>query len=484
MKIKEEIKVNGEKENLIYRKLKRNKGITLIALVVTIIVLLILAGISIQMLVGEGGILTNAKDARDRTNIQDIMEQVQMDIAAKKLEKNGEDITEDELKSILKKYGELLGKEGQSILEQTLKTDKGEIKVSDIYNGKIKESGLTADDIYTEQAKYYGGYVKNYPVDINGDGDITKDWKVFYVEDYQGEIDGNEYYNTQQSNKPTTGKRIFLIAADYVGNNCEALTKEETGALKKSGMSQGIESNEAYDCNYYWKSSLDYTYHCTLPNEATSETRACEFPSLFEFTGYNIKDKISNTNSKCASALLCTENWKEFANNKYADFAIGGPTIEMWCDSWNKYYNNMDEETKKLFQEVHEYGNSSNGSGYYVANTESSTSSYDVYVTKSGSKFDSDTASKNAVDTLYFSHPGAFRGIADIDNDDDRETCCGYWLASPCAKSEYYVLKVQYEGKVGYDLSTNFNFGIRPVVCLKSNVQLKKDKEGNYTLIL
>ena len=35
--------------------LKRNKGITLIALVVTIIVLLILAGISIAMLTGENG---------------------------------------------------------------------------------------------------------------------------------------------------------------------------------------------------------------------------------------------------------------------------------------------------------------------------------------------------------------------------------------------------------------------------------------------
>ena len=37
--------------------MKRDKGITLIALVVTIIVLLILAGISISMLTGQNGIL-------------------------------------------------------------------------------------------------------------------------------------------------------------------------------------------------------------------------------------------------------------------------------------------------------------------------------------------------------------------------------------------------------------------------------------------
>ena len=40
--------------------MKNNKGITLIALVITIIVLLILAGISIAMLTGENGILTNS----------------------------------------------------------------------------------------------------------------------------------------------------------------------------------------------------------------------------------------------------------------------------------------------------------------------------------------------------------------------------------------------------------------------------------------
>ena len=47
--------------------LKKQQGITLIALVITIIVLLILAGVSISMLTGENGILSKAKDARDNT---------------------------------------------------------------------------------------------------------------------------------------------------------------------------------------------------------------------------------------------------------------------------------------------------------------------------------------------------------------------------------------------------------------------------------
>ena len=47
--------------------IKKTKGITLIALVVTIVVLLILAGVSINMVLGENGIVTKAKDARDKT---------------------------------------------------------------------------------------------------------------------------------------------------------------------------------------------------------------------------------------------------------------------------------------------------------------------------------------------------------------------------------------------------------------------------------
>ena len=48
-------------------KIKANKGVTLIALVITIIVLLILAGVTIAMLTGENGILTQAAKAKEET---------------------------------------------------------------------------------------------------------------------------------------------------------------------------------------------------------------------------------------------------------------------------------------------------------------------------------------------------------------------------------------------------------------------------------
>ena len=62
--------------------LKNNKGITLIALVITIIVLLILAGVSIAMLTGQNGILSQATTARDDTAKAEAVERINMELNA------------------------------------------------------------------------------------------------------------------------------------------------------------------------------------------------------------------------------------------------------------------------------------------------------------------------------------------------------------------------------------------------------------------
>ena len=60
--------------------LKQKNGITLIALVITIIVLLILAGISISMLSGDNGILQKATDAKTNTEKANEKEQIQIEV--------------------------------------------------------------------------------------------------------------------------------------------------------------------------------------------------------------------------------------------------------------------------------------------------------------------------------------------------------------------------------------------------------------------
>lgn len=74
--------------------MRNNKGVSLVALVITIIVLLILAGITINLTVGSNGILTKAQKAREQTNMSQAKESVELKITNLQTEKEGNaDIT-------------------------------------------------------------------------------------------------------------------------------------------------------------------------------------------------------------------------------------------------------------------------------------------------------------------------------------------------------------------------------------------------------
>ncbi len=123
-------------------KIKSTKGITLISLVVTIIILLILAGVTIATLMGDNGLITRANDAKIATEIADIKEQIQTEILGKQAENQG-NISDSSLETILLKYGTLSNEE--KLIDKTLITTKGnhKIKVSDIFNGTtVKDAPL------------------------------------------------------------------------------------------------------------------------------------------------------------------------------------------------------------------------------------------------------------------------------------------------------------------------------------------------------
>ena len=84
---------------------RKNKGITLIALVVTIIILLILSGISIASITSDNGILTNTKKAKFMTEVRNIDDQIQLNEWDKEHSSSGE------IKNILKidnEYNDIL----------------------------------------------------------------------------------------------------------------------------------------------------------------------------------------------------------------------------------------------------------------------------------------------------------------------------------------------------------------------------------------
>lgn len=83
------------------KDLKNTKAITLIAMVVTIVVLLILAGVSISTLTGENGIITGAMEAKEKTEIAKEQELVNMAVVSARLGQNP-DINYNVLKKNIK----------------------------------------------------------------------------------------------------------------------------------------------------------------------------------------------------------------------------------------------------------------------------------------------------------------------------------------------------------------------------------------------
>ena len=145
--------------------LKSKNGITLIALVITIIVLLILAGVTIATLTGENGILTRASDAREQTERANVIEQARTDILGIQADKKDGNITKGELKTVLDKYFDDVPEDFTIDDVFTTKDEYGnhEIAVSEIYNGNLGET----QEVISKTESYVGYYA-----DIEGDGTV------------------------------------------------------------------------------------------------------------------------------------------------------------------------------------------------------------------------------------------------------------------------------------------------------------------------
>ena len=117
-------------------KKKNARGITLIALVITIIVLLILAGVTINALSGENGILKRATQAKSKTGRSNALEQINLAIITARTEGLGQ-VDKKVLRDEITKAG------------MTVKTDGDDLPwevVSDKYIFRINED-YTVEEI-------------------------------------------------------------------------------------------------------------------------------------------------------------------------------------------------------------------------------------------------------------------------------------------------------------------------------------------------
>ncbi len=151
--------------------MKNNNGITLIALVVTIIVLLILAGVSIAMLTGQNGILNRASQASYQTKLADAAETLSYNCT--------EAISELYTTSYTSSTGSNAGLTGKDLVNTILSTvKKANGKVNDVTVTMSAESVDTWTDSSTKPTVTltYNGHTKVGTVSDKGIswGDVSK----------------------------------------------------------------------------------------------------------------------------------------------------------------------------------------------------------------------------------------------------------------------------------------------------------------------
>ena len=116
--------------------LKNKRGITLIALVITIIILLILASVSLNLVLGDNGIIERAQQALEKTEEAEAREKVELTISEYPLvstEQSFEDFLKSKVPSI---FDEVKKNE-----DGNFEIKKGKYTITVDGQGNIKEVG-------------------------------------------------------------------------------------------------------------------------------------------------------------------------------------------------------------------------------------------------------------------------------------------------------------------------------------------------------
>ena len=345
------------------KKLKKNNiGITLIALVITILIIIILATVTINLALGDNGLINMAELARD----------------------SYANDTEYE------------GEAGANLVSYMNEYIAG-------LNSEKENPALSADEIQQNPTAYYGAEVIGYSTDHSETSGAVATWRIFYADE----------------------NNIYLIADDYISAQY---------APDGKGGSAIFQNSE-------YKLSFD---DIVDDYEGASDIGASSPARKWIDTYLNSNGTSTKVNMKAVAYMLDTNVWGIYAGSK-AEYAIGGPTLEMFCASYKDTHSSRYLECASV-----------TSSGYQIKWSDS-TYEYEV-----------DGLSTNEYHSIYIKSDSS---LAD-----------GMWLASP-AYSIQYLFFADCNGGLNYDKYNHTYPGLRPLVCLKSSVQLEQVDSDTFRIV-
>jgi len=336
--------------------LKKQKGITLIALVVTIVVLLILAGVTISLLLDENGIIAKSKDARTETRVSQIEDEVGMWKQHNFINKESNQAQENADTMLANLISRKLLTEDEIDRDQeliTIKKKDGTI-VKEISYGSVtinisKTPATEKSGAVVLTATATGTMIPNIDM-TNGDEELNN-FVNSLSEDQKKEIIRNGYIKVVNKQDPSANCTTFQDVLDWAkkqGGISEATEDAFWTVVKTSELGiNGITGQILIEFYYNKSTKMIVCYTITNPDNKISNTYIATENGTYTFKiqdmviGKTYTKKVEVTNVD-ANAKYYVANIKEsdinnntakvitkLATRQPIKFAVKNPPA--WC---------------------------------------------------------------------------------------------------------------------------------------------------------
>ena len=432
--------------------LKNKKGITLIALVVTIVVLLILAGVTISLLLDENGIIAKSKDARNANRAGAIKEEITLWKADKFAADNGAGSHEsmDDFLARLKTRG-LISDEDIATIKDTRKLQVGKETIVFPSDAKTLVQAFKDNEIKVGDYLNYNDYV-----------DETRTCTTLTNENGWGDQKYTATKNTywQVLGLDSTGEKLMLISQSPIKK--EMKEEQTTGVIKNKIRLASIENAVKLGTETSGGESSGST--------GTTETwETTPYLVLKGAYGYvNCKTILNNISGIYSTSLGTAESLTIEEINRL----IGGITVDY---ENNAVYSNADKTTS--------IGGTTNKTSYTYQEGDYSPKSYIEKTTETKGE---------SISADYYDYAWANLAISDTlktilfsGTTEDANFAKSYWLASSGVRA--YSSRAGFGPGVVDSGYVNSNYGlfysngkwnayglaVRPIVYLNSNITIE-----------
>ena len=257
--------------------LKKQKGITLVALVITMVVLLILAGVSINLVLGDNGIVKKAQEAQTKSAEASQNDLTSMDELAKELEDaiNGNENNDDESKfmkentKVTYSDGDVWIPEGFKIADDSASIVQGGVVIEDKDGNQFV--WVPVATIADYKRTWYTGYdsFSDYSEALPEDEKTSVEtYKGFYIGRYEaGDKENTEAKTFRSSNDVIKTVTIKANQAPYnYVTRTQAVSLAEGFATK-----QGYKAKTKLVSSYAWDTTIAFLQKVNSDYGSSSE---------------------------------------------------------------------------------------------------------------------------------------------------------------------------------------------------------------------